>query len=159
MSFLKGKSNLAAIISKNMIKYTKDNFSLDDSNMPSVYTTMPNNLISTSTLKINCGDTAQCSTCLKNNGIDTDNYNIDNIDNIRDNECFSVCSCKLTNIDLENNLVFLVGTSVNYSPQDRENIANNVRNDIQSVSKSESSEKESPNWTAAVMAGGAGGVH
>lgn len=159
MSFLKGKSNLSAIISKNMIQYTKDNFSLNSSNNPlNVYTTMPTNLISTSTLKINCGNTSQCSTCLKNNNIDIDDYNIDIMNKTRDNECFSVCSCKLTNIDLENNLVFLVGTSINYTAKDRENIASNIRNDIMSVSKTESSEKESINWTNAVLASGAGAI-
>lgn len=160
MSFLIGKSNLASIISKNMIQYTRDNFSLTNSSMPSVYTTMPTNLISTSTIKINCGNNDQCLRCLQNQNIDIDNYvnNIDIIDNTRNNICSSVCSCNIDNIDLDNSLVFLVGTSINYTDQDKQNISNNIRDELTNVTSSESSEKESPNWTATVMGGGAGAI-
>lgn len=164
MSFLIGKSNLSAIISKNMIEYTQQKYSLNltdqSSDLPNKYTSMPTNLISTSTIKVNCGDNYKCSECLINQNIDISNYNknIDIINNSQNNECFSVCSCNLSSIDLNNNLVFLVGTSINYTQADKQNIATNVESDITTFTSSKTSSKEAPNWTSAIMGGGAGAI-
>tara|TARA_B110000908_G_scaffold168744_2_gene224326 strand:- start:35 stop:979 length:945 start_codon:yes stop_codon:yes gene_type:complete len=166
MSYLQGKKNIYSLISSSVIDYIKDTSSInnklltDSGGSGTVFLGIPNNLVSSTTLLAQCGngnDTAKCTKCLNNFGITDDMMtgdkyvtNLDVINKIRKNECFGVCSCNISNVSLETNLIFSTGVNINSNDINNSDIVNSIKDKMTSVNKSTSSGKHY-NWLWALM--------
>lgn len=146
MSFIKGKQNLYSTVSNSIIQQIKTihekniksnpSFKLyDQSYQSNTINGMPTTLLVTSVANIECGDPVNCYNCMKLFGI-TDNTlinynkNLNTINDIRNNQCFGLCSCNVQNINLSNTLVFAVGYNINGSDIDTQDIYNNTINEL-----------------------------
>lgn len=171
MSYLQGRRNIYSLISSSVINYIRDNNS-ENNNLKAtgvndqVFLGIPNNLVSSTTLYAECGDdSSKCVKCMNEFGIDStmlekDNYkkNIEKINNVRNNECFGVCSCQFTNVSLSTNLIFTTGVNINMTKDVTQNIVDSVKNSMTKINKSESTSGDNYNWQYALLGGGAGGV-
>lgn len=181
MSYLEGRKNVFSLISACIIKNIKNNYAInnklekdlknnlkqDTQSNPSIFLSTPKNLVSTSLLTVNCGNSpsnSRCLECMKQYKITDamltgDNYmkNIDIINNVRNNQCFGLCSCEFSNINLTSNLMFTTGSSINGEDLDTASISKDVTDSMASYNKSESSGKEY-NWLYSVLGGAAGAI-
>ena len=167
MSYLQGKKNIFSIISGVVINNIKNNKSLNNTllmDKPSqqVFLGVPTNLISSTSLVADCGnDTSinECFNCIINSGIspsqmEEDQYlkNIININDKRNNECAGVCTCKITNISLESNLIFATGVNINGNDINSSELYNQVVKAFSTVNKNSTNSKNY-NWLWALMGG------
>lgn len=170
MSFLQGKKNLYSLITNRIIDNIRKKKTMNDKlkNMynnnilkvtdnpdnGSVIFGTPTNLVTETSINLECGDEIQCKNCIINNSnmsvddLSPSNYtkNISQINNLRDNECFGVCSCKLSYINLSTDLVFATGININGQDIDNQEISKNVVNDITSANKTDSQSSTHPSW-------------
>ena len=130
MSYLEGRKNIYSIISKEVVDYIKDEFSLNkqlnkytqnghitlekdmyvSNTRNQSFTGIPQNLVTNTSLYTECGNDdngVQCIECLKKFDItDADllpnNYenNIEKINYIKNNQCSGACSCNISNVSL-----------------------------------------------------------
>lgn len=170
MSYLEGRKNVFSLISGCIINHVKKKYAINNQikqslistsdTTPNVFLGIPKNLVSTSLLTANCGNSTnnlKCLDCMKTYGItDTmlsgNNYitNINAINNVRNNECFGMCSCNFSNISLDSNLIFTTGSSINGTDLNTSEIADDVKQSMQSYNKSEASGK-TYNWLYAIL--------
>ena len=165
MSYIQGKKNIYSLISSSIINHiksqslnntllkNKDSIELEDSTSnQQLFVSQPKTLIANSEINLNCGDTPNCLTCLKNNNITDDmlkgdNYkqNIDVINKLQNTNCDAVCSCNIKNVNLSSNLLFSVGVNINSQAIDSQKIANDIYSRISTRQSSSSSKTEANN--------------
>lgn len=157
MSFINLRSNIFSLISNEFIselrKQSKQqqeqqrqqrNLSTDftfantiNANNISYDLSRPKNLASTSNININCTDNNNnCKLCLENiAGISIEKLNnyIDNkneIEQAKVDKCSGICTCEISNIDINTNLLFTVGTNINFTDEINTTISKKIVSDI-----------------------------
>ena len=164
MSYLQGKKNMYSLLSSSIINHIKsqslndtllknqDIVKIEDSTKEQLFVSQPKSLIANSEINLNCGDTINCLTCLKNNNISDDmlkgenyNKNIDIINNLYENNCEAVCTCNIKYVNLSSNLLFSVGVNINSQAIDSQKIADDIYSRLMTKSKSTSSGTETNN--------------
>ena len=130
----------------------QDIVKIEDSTKEQLFVSQPKSLIANSEINLNCGDTINCLTCLKNNNMSDDmlkgenyNKNIDSINNLYKNNCEAVCTCNIKYVNLSSNLFFSVGVNINSQAIDSQKIADDIYSRISTKSKSTSSGTEPNN--------------
>ena len=111
---------------KNKLKNVKNNLksvnSDDNSSLPPA---MPTTLLNISLINIECGDETKCVECLQmfmdKQKLVPENVKMNNseISTIKQNQCFGQCVCNIENVDLNTNLLFSVGYSIDGSDSNR----------------------------------------
>ena len=168
MSFIKGKQNIYSIISNSIVKNiqtTQNNYirSIASSQLGVFpdsgqnYKGMPTNLIVISSINANCGESQECSNCMKifgitDNNLQGDNYleNKDKIDKIRNNQCLGSCTCNIQHINTSNTFVFSVGYSIDGNDATTNSITENIIKEMQTYDSSTAS-TTSRNWLPALL--------
>lgn len=172
MSFLQGRKNIYSIISNSVINHIKDKYSINnkllkDRDIGNVFFGIPNNSVSSTTILANCSNddgNTDCINCMLSNGVtstmlDGDNYNkkenLNIINKVRKTQCFGVCSCKVTNINLSTNLIFATGVNINGKNLDISKITDEVKINMTNVNKTITS-SDSDSSLYALLGAGAG---
>lgn len=144
-------------LNKNLIKQNIKNLGISSPDINSNNTTnsLPNSLISTSLMLVNCGSN-DCMSCISSNtNLDVNTMmkdyekNIDKINKARNGVCKGLCNCTIQNVNLLKNLIFAVNTSIDgINDITTNNILKKAQDSISSMSKSvkTSSESPSPYW-------------
>ena len=161
MSYIEGRKNILSIISNSVLKNIlekntlnskllkeKNINNLQDGDNTSIFFGMPNNLSLNTTISVTCGDSIKCKNCLDNNQYKTP----EDIKKLQETDCFGLCSCNISNVNLLSNLLFSTGINVNLDNTTTNNIYSDIKDTMSNLSLSETTTTQT-NWLTTILVG------